>query len=317
MKTAFVLGAGASMPYGFPSGQTLCDIIKLELRPAHEQLCNMQVEPQAYEMFREELKSAGRTSVDAFLESRPDLLELGKLAIGLVLLPRERQHNLFDDWPYHRLQLGKPKKTAGGHWYEALFNMLTQGCRFEEIDLTRLGVITFNYDRSLEHYLFTALKHSYDKTDAETSDKLSALPIVHVHGSLGRLPWQPARDDASVVPYGHKSPTDILSAKNSIKVLHEADESSAEFERARELIVAADRVFFFGFGFHRSNLTRLGLKGIKPSGPVGGTARGLSYDAKTKTKAFQFFTNQLVGKPPRWQDKDIYDYLHDHITFDV
>lgn len=317
MKTILVLGAGASMPYGFPSGGTLCDIVKVELRPTHAELRDMQVEPRPYEMFREELKTAGRGSVDAFLESRPDLLEYGKLAIALVLLPRERHNNLFDKWPNRRLQRVKPEKTGGGHWYELMLNMLTQGRKFDEVDLTRLGVITFNYDRSLEHYLFTALKHSYDKTDAETSDKLSALPIVHVHGSLGRLPWQPARDDASVVPYGHKSPTDILSAKNSIKVLHEADESSAEFERARELIVAADRVFFFGFGFHRSNLTRLGLKGIKPSGPVGGTARGLSYDTKTKTKAFQFFTNQVVGKPPRWQDKDIYDYLHDHITFDI
>jgi len=195
--------------------------------------------------------------------------------------------------------------------------MLTQGRSFVEVDLAGLAVVTFNYDRSFEHYFFTALKQSYDKTDAEVRQKLSAAPIIHVHGSLGLLPWQSDSESARVVGYGHETPTDVLSAKESIKVLHEADDGSLEFQQARKLIAGADRVFFFGFGFHPTNLWRLGMEDITLNGIVGGTARQLSYDTVTRSKGFQFFNKHPIRNSPGWQDKDIHDYLYDHVTFDA
>lgn len=316
-KTALVLGAGASAPYGFPSGQRLCDIIKVDLNPTKDKLDRMGIGKRSYDVFRLQLQSAGRISVDAFLESRPDLIDQGRLAIALALLPCEKEDRLFNDWSQGRLELKGRTKPESGHWYELLFNMLTQGRSFVEVDLAGLGVVTFNYDRSFEHYFFTALKHSYDKTDAEVREKLSAARIIHVHGSLGLLPWQSDPEDARVVGYGHETPTDVLCARESIKVLHEADESSPAFQQARKLIASADRVFFFGFGFHRMNLLRLGMADMEPNGSVGGTARHLSYDTVTKSKAFQFFNKHPIRNSPRWQDKDIYDYLYDHVTFDT
>jgi hypothetical protein len=46
----------------------------------------------------------------------------------------------------------------------------------------------FNYDRSLEHFLFTALKYSSGKSDDECAGKLKTIPIIHLHGDLGALP---------------------------------------------------------------------------------------------------------------------------------
>ncbi len=316
-KTVLVLGAGASAPYGLPSGQRLCDIIKVDLNPTKDELDRMGIGKRSYDAFRLQLESAGRISVDAFLESRPVLIDQGKLAIALALLPCEKEDRLFNAWAKDRLGLKGREKPESGHWYELLFNMLTQGRSFDEVDLGGFGVVTFNYDRSFEHYFFTALKHSYDKMDVEVREKLSAAPIIHVHGSLGLLPWQSGSESVRIVGYGHMTPTDVLSAKESIRVLHEADDSSPEFQEARKLIAGADRVFFFGFGFHPTNLWRLGMEDMTTNGIVGGTARHLSYDTVTKSKAFQFFNKHPIRNSPRWQDKDIYDYLYDHVTFDT
>jgi len=41
-------------------------------------------------------------------------------------------------------------------WYEYLFNQLTT--RFDDFEKNKLSILTFNYDRSLEFYLFTCMR---------------------------------------------------------------------------------------------------------------------------------------------------------------
>ena len=178
-----------------------------------------------------------------------------------------------------------------------------------------IPLVTFNYDRSLEHYLFTALLNAYGRSPEETAAKLSTMQIVHVHGSLGTLPWQPG-EDASSVPYGDSSPSNVLHARNSIKVLHETQDDSPEFSTARGLITQAQKVYFLGFGFHRVNLQRLGAGRIDPSGYVAGTAVDLSYDTIVHAAQLPLFKHSNSMKPPRFHDKDIYRYLYDHVSFD-
>jgi len=115
-KTVLVLGAGASAPYGFPSGQKLCDIIKVDLNRTQDELDRMGVHKRSYDMFRQQLQRAGRSSVDAFLESRPDLIGQGRLAIALALLPCEKEDRLFNGWSQGRLELKGRTKPESGHW---------------------------------------------------------------------------------------------------------------------------------------------------------------------------------------------------------
>jgi hypothetical protein len=312
-KTVLVLGAGASVPYGLPSGLALKDKICVQLDALPDTLMNQSTDPTILQEFRETLADAGRTSVDAFLETRPEFAEIGRLAIALVLLPCERTDTLITNWPGWRLD--NATSMRGGHWYELVFNMLTIGRKFEDIDLTNLSVVTFNYDRSLEHYFFTALLNAYGRSLEETAAKLSVMQIVHVHGSLGQLPWQPA-EDALAVPYGDSSPATFLLARNSIKVLHEAQDDSAEFQQARSLITRAQKVYFLGFGFHRVNLRRLGAERIGPSGYFGGTAVDLSYDTRMHVARLPFFKSFPNLNPPRFHDKDIYRFLYEHVSFD-
>ena len=53
-----------------------------------------------------------------------------------------------------------------------------------------LSIITFNYDRSLEEYLYRVLGALYNR-DAE--ELVQGLSIIHVHGDLGPLDWESQR----------------------------------------------------------------------------------------------------------------------------
>lgn len=91
-KTVFVLGAGASYPYGFPTGEGLVnDIVALasEEQTRDDFLYNDCVDRDVLR-FAKDLADSDTPSVDSFLEHRPDFLKIGKLAICLSLIPKER-----------------------------------------------------------------------------------------------------------------------------------------------------------------------------------------------------------------------------------
>jgi len=194
-----------------------------------------------------------------------------------------------------------------------------------------LSIITFNYDRSLENYLFTALKNKYpDKTDDEYAKKVQSIPVIHVHGKLGIFPWEaPKLDLKNVVPYDSMSfaschglsdnngkiyrPIWFNNAKNSIKVMHEGTDKSEEFEQAHEKISKAQQLYFLGFGYHPTNLRRLNPDVLKKPNTIKGTIYGLSHSRilnieRQGISVFNRKNNNLFN------DK-IYDFLHDHICF--
>lgn len=265
--TVLILGAGASIPYGFPSGRELLKRVVSSLDQNAsgnwiKKLMDFGIRGDVIRTFSYELKYSGRPSVDAFLEHRAEFLKVGKLAIALGLIPCEEEHRLFD---IHREEPG---------WYEYLFNKLD--APFDKFDENKLSIITFNYDRSIEHYLFKALKSSYGKSDDECSKKLNEIPIIHVHGQLGKLPWQgePAR------PYSANYRTaDLKTASEQITVISEDIDTSPTFKRAFKLLRDAEKIFFFGFGYHDVNLRRLRIDKLEKK-EILGTAYGLGFAEK-------------------------------------
>lgn len=84
-QTVFVLGAGASYPYGFPTGEGLVnEVISLAGldRTLDAFLYNGCVDLDV-KRFARDLADSDSPSVDSFLEHRPDFLRIGKLAICL------------------------------------------------------------------------------------------------------------------------------------------------------------------------------------------------------------------------------------------
>jgi len=260
--TVLILGAGASMPYRFPSGRELKEKIISRLNPRTtgvlvNSLIGLGVTEACIRSFREELHYSGRPSVDAFLEHRSEFLEVGKLSITHTLIQHEAEEHLFE--------------IAGNeqNWYEYLFNKLN--AKFDELDKNKLSIITFNYDRSLEYYLFRSIKSSYGKSEDECVIKLNKIPIIHVHGSLGALPWQ----GGVTRTYSPRlDQVDIRTISEQIKVIPETDETSPDFDKSYQLMKDAHRIYFLGFGYHEANLVRLKIHLLKNKMSILGTSYG-------------------------------------------
>jgi hypothetical protein len=245
--TVLILGAGASMPYGFPSGAELRRIILDNLQldyPPRKWIITLQklgITQDCIRNFQYDLHNSDSSSVDAFLEHRPEFLKIGKLAITLGLIPFEEEQQL---------------KKGEESWYQHLFGKLN--APFDSFDKNELSIITFNYDRSIEHYLFTAMKSKYGKSGEECKRKLGDIPIIHVHGRLGALLWQ---DEAgrAYLPRPGATPEEISinNVSEKILVIPEAKDTSDEFDHAFKLMKDAERIYFLGFGYHEMNLRRL------------------------------------------------------------
>lgn len=121
--------------------------------------------------------------------------------------------------------------------------------------------LLFKYDRSLEYFLGQALADSYGKDDAEVAKMMKNVPIIHVHGRLGYLPWQQQRNAR---PYDTTISAEVLSiCAQEIKVMHEgADANTPEFEEAKRVLAAAERIYFMGVGFNNLNLHQLGVDSL-------------------------------------------------------
>lgn len=243
-RTVLVLGAGASKPYGFPLGPELRDAVcGLSTVEAMGLFSELGFHYSELEQFRKELRTSGYSSVDWFLEMRPEYASIGKAAIACCLIPFEHHARLF------------PPSAPKEHWYELLVNQLDDPLPLGEMGERGVAVLTFNYDRSLEHYLFKVLS-TRRRSDAQAVEELRKLQIVHLHGTLGAYP---SLQEGGREYRPDLTPESVNIAREQVVVVGEADDSTPEFVRARDLVAQASRIIFLGFGFHRASLARLGF----------------------------------------------------------
>ena len=307
------------MPFGFPSGQLLKDLICEKLRKGYpEQSPNLRdfllqigFKEGYIEDFRQSLLCSPISSVDVFLEHSPDFKDVGKVAISRELLDTEGEFRLFAYWQSKRLAKWKgdePVLYRGDHidddnWYQLLFARLNTP--FDDFEKNNICIITFNYDRSLEHYLFTGLRRTYNRTIDECAEKLKAINIIHVHGSLGPLPWQQS-DNA--VPYeGSATIERVKVANQNIKIIPEANTKTYEFDLAFEELKSAKEIYFLGFGYHETNMTRLRLRELPGGSEVYGTTYGLS--AQDIYRLQNLGLGYMRPQYNRFVDERVYQFL--------
>lgn len=245
--TVLIVGAGGSIPYGFPSGRTLMKEVIEGLSQPKNNLIARIIQAQEYnendmQHFARELNLSGHYSIDAFLENRAEFISIGKRAIAAALIPRERDDQLFGS-------------DDSSDWYRYLYNRLVQNIKRGANQ--PLTIITFNYDRSLDHFLYISFKHTYKVDGPELRKKLANLRIIHVHGLLGHLPLyaptgEPVRKYSPIA-----EPSLIMESANDLRIVHEAAENDPEYMAAREILEKADRICMLGFGYSPTNISRL------------------------------------------------------------
>lgn len=245
-KVVFILGAGASCPYGFPDGRKLIEDIKESLEK-NEGSYIPHFGEKPWRDFQRQLKLSGTSSIDEFLTNNPKHDAIGRYSIVFQLMYAESEHKLMSQ--------------TGGAWYPHLFDALKTGVR--SIDLKPVSFITFNYDRSLEHYLWLRLTEDYGLEFTEASMVMDDLQIVHIHGQMGRLPWQDSSVSEVVNGYEKKPEglEHIAKVSTCLRIIHEAHEqTTVAGETACSLIEEAEAVFFLGFGFSRENMEKIGFR---------------------------------------------------------
>lgn len=294
-----VLGAGASAPYGFPVAHELKRLIcgafvknSVATRTLHE---GSQIPTNIFTEFRGAFHKSGQSSVDAFLEHRPEFMEVGKLAIAWCLIPYESEDALFEN-------IG----SRGGDWYQYLAEKLNAS--FDEFGKNHLSVITFNYDRSLEHYLLTTLRHAHGRADAECVGMLRKIRIHHVYGQISRHSFTHP-EARSYLPdrINYKC---VADAACGITLLHE--KAKLLMAAALKALHDAETICFLGFGYHPLNRERLRL-GNSAGRSVFGTARGLIGGELGSTE--DALRSVLLSPSVKLSDADNLTVLRQHLVF--
>jgi hypothetical protein len=131
-----------------------------------------------------------------------------------------------------------------------------------ENSLKNLKIITFNYDVSLEYYLYDTLTLVLGKPGAQAA--LEKLEILHVYGQI-RGGYSPLK----IADYGDSSSEYTNSWRSApesaphISVIGEHKSRDEDItKQTKEMLKDAETLAFFGFGFDKENLKVLGLNNM-------------------------------------------------------
>ena len=296
-KTVFVLGAGASCPYGFPSGARLRELICLDIgfiSYYREYLGKNKID-QAEAMkrdaqrFKDAFTKSHIKSIDVFMANNPKLAPIGKYIVAFEVFRAEQQSCYGEEAKQKQEQRREPTSSRsrkdcilgtsdfiGGDWYSYLYNRLIVRLvgknALMDFSSGEIAFITFNYDRSIEHFFYESLRNSFKEVPEDNIvQTVSQLKILHVYGRIMPLKWQDSNEGVDYKPQ-EISESLLQNAASNIKTIYEQKESS-ELIEAQGLLEQAEQIFFLGFGYAPENMDVLGLSGLIPrSCQVYGTA---------------------------------------------
>lgn len=242
--TTLILGAGSSCTYGYPTGMVLRAKILDLVHHVEEFSDQSMIGRTELRRFFEAFRLSSQRSIDRFLAQNGRYEHAGKAAIARVLFECEKADDLFAE-------------GIKDNWYSYIVNLISES-DWNHLDLSWLTIVTFNYDRSLEHFLMVALTNTYGKGEAEVIERMATLKVMNVYGSLGK-PW------AGDVPrYGEASADAehmgfaVNSAVGRLRVIAEGRNDDEHLTPIREAILASERLAFLGFSFDKTNVDRLG-----------------------------------------------------------
>jgi hypothetical protein len=249
-KHVLVLGAGASVDYGLPTGHSLVNMLHKEpklVTPSENAKLNLESMRSNREgtlkNFANALKRSGLRSIDTFLEERKEFRDVGKTQIARILAPLEKQ------------AVESAACQAAWHgWF--IHNVLKHTETPADLPLR---VITFNYDCLFEWSLILAISNRYDISVSDARQKVIDFDVLHMYG---RLPtWDSWVLNPDKLPVLLDVDDDVLwQAKKTIQVVpEERSDSDNRWAKAQAWVRGAESVVFLGFGFDYENCRRLGM----------------------------------------------------------
>lgn len=295
-QTVFVIGAGAGVDIGMPTGEALSNQIAQKVNIRFEGgVKRIGGDAEMVDALMQQARiddenvnnyySAGRSiaagiqytrSIDSYIHTHrhdPLIKTCAKIAIAQTIIRSEKQSKIFVNetkYPPRYLDHDGFLKS----WLLDFFRILQEGIIARETlgnFAQNVTIINFNYDRCVEHCLFRALQDLYQIDQAKAADIIKSMRIFHPYGKVAPLPWQ---DQGGLAYGGDPHGLDVhwpTFAKN-IWTYNEEIEQGEELQRLRTALAEADVVVFLGFHFHRQNLELLSPAGEKKSRAVYGSA---------------------------------------------
>lgn len=268
-ELVLILGAGASVPYGFPTGNELrhwiCDlwayrdrgsaIYDLNINPNPDRptrifhaLKQLNIRPDDVANLGKMVTESKLPSIDRLVFHRAK--EIGHIARSLIAAL------LLDSESESALQ----NPRADGDWFSPLWSSLTAGRKsISDVVTDKLAVFTFNYDRSLERLFFSACKATYGVDDKAASEFVSKIYIEHFYGTTTKL--------YELNGLGAKFDCDRAQLHEAVELAEQEiwlidddrKRQATAFEKARTAFGHAKIVTFLGYGFDEINDKNLGL----------------------------------------------------------
>jgi len=296
-NTVFILGAGASKPYGFPTGKDLKKQICLEFIHLLKNECNKRAQfandqylvylAPAEKMISHFSKTPIEISIDKFININSEYKNIGVSAIIRMIHNAEIYSNLPNINNNNDLD-----------WYSNIFSRMSDRISlhndFTKFSENKVTFITFNYDRSLEQFIYNSLTNLFPNQNRHTiANEINKINIIHIYGKIGYLPWQKgyvedndnyAFDKNNIIlKYGDniKGIWDFAFQQPSpINVIYEERLNTNDINEAKLAIHNAEQIIFLGFGFDNKNLEILGMPQIMNK-QIGNRIYGTAYEATT------------------------------------
>ena len=317
-KTVFVLGAGASAPYGFPLGDELSDLVRQKLLgqpPALNEFAANVRDAGGFsrfdvDLFAQHLGAAGRYSIDEFLVEHQQYKAIGKIAIARLLMPYETDAALDPHAP-----LDPDPEKPDRRWYRYCFDkLLTSASGPCSLASNNLSVITFNFDRSFECALYKFVVANClpdgDPRNPKMANLMGTIPVYHVHGRLGSPDWFDDSDWTTPDdPRAYEVHVDAKSLKHCADAIRIFDDDieGLTLENARGALAEAETVCFLGFSYHPMNLAKLCLETFSRAQLFGTFFRMDGGQQRSTVRVFNAISRTGLGSTAN--DQDILDLL--------
>lgn len=256
-NTVFILGAGASQPYGYPTGLGLRK--KILHGGAVLKDCLHGNWQRAVDDFITTFQRSSITSIDLFLSRNSEFINIGKPAIVKAIIDGEKGSRF-------REEMVNPNDPSQDNrkedWYSFIYQEMTKELTskndYQKLAENNVTFISFNYDRSFEHFLAESFVNSFHGIDGEKLyGVLRKIKIIHVYGKIAPLPWE---DSEKGISYKQITPQRVMELSKNIHVIgEERDLIDASLKQAQ--IGEAEKIFFLGFGFAKENLDILNIPG--------------------------------------------------------
>jgi hypothetical protein len=292
-RTVLVLGAGASVDFGLPTGEALTKSVEAKLTyefgnsdraTRGDELIYAQSLRKYQGSASQEFFEAARTLSTSVSYSRSIddalfkfghnnlVIEAGKVAIVSTILDAENKSWLN--------RLSHPQVTARSLirerdtlWILKLLRLIQSKTRVSEANsvFDNLSIINFNYDRCIEHFLMHALQFAFSIGKSQSIEILTKLNIIHPYGTIGVLPWTGL--SGPMVNFGQNpAQVNMFEISANIRTFTEQQDDSVEMRLAKHLISIAEQIVFVGFGYHQQNVEFLSPTHVYPNVGIYGTA---------------------------------------------